>query len=156
MQGSLSSVRVTLQSVVSLRPARCRTLSVRTTIRKASWWRTSSSRRTGTYRLINDKAMARKRNFLLSRQYLRFHLWLRHRCERLTIRQRKEIVYGLSFIYLLCSLWMIAQFFLPPKKEKLPIPTGKLTDSPIRTDSTLQELHGNFYLQHHQTIKENG
>ena len=69
--------------------------------------------------------MARKRNFLLSHHYLRFHLWLRHRCERLTIRQRKEIVYGLSFIYLLCSLWMIAQFFLPPKKEKLPIPTGK-------------------------------
>ena len=156
MHGSLSSVRVTLQSVVSLRPARCRTLSVRTTTRKAFWWRTSSSRRTGTYRLINGKAMARKRNFLLSRHYLRFHLWLRHRCERLTIRQRKEIVYGLSFIYLLCSLWMIAQFFLPPKKEKLPIPTGKLTDSPIRTDSTLQELHGNFYLQHHQTIKENG
>ena len=156
MHGSLSSVRVTLQSVVLLQPARCRTQSVRTTTRKASWWRISSSRRTGIYRLINDKAMARKRNFLLSRQYLRFHLWLRHRCERLTIRQRKEIVYGLSFIYLLCSLWMIAQFFLPPKKEKLPIPTGKLTDSPIRTDSTLQELHGNFYLQHHQTIKENG
>ena len=156
MHGSLSSVRVTLQSVVSLRPARYRTLSVRTTTHKASWWRTSSSRRTGIYRPINDKAMARKRNFLLSRHYLRFHLWLRHRCERLTIRQRKEIVYGLSFIYLLCSLWMIAQFFLPPKKEKLPIPMGKLTDSPIRTDSTLQELHGNFYLQHHQTIKENG
>ena len=156
MHGSLSSVRVMLQSAVLLRPARCRTLSVRTTTRKASWWRTSSSRRTETYRLINDKVMARKRNFLLSRHYLRFHLWLRHRCERLTIRQRKEIVYGLSFIYLLCSLWMIAQFFLPPKKEKLPIPTGKLTDSPIRTDSTLQELHGNFYLQHHQTIKENG
>ena len=100
--------------------------------------------------------MARKRNFLLSRQYLRFHLWLRHRCERLTIRQRKAIVYGLSFIYLICSLWMIAQFFFPPKKEKLPIPTGKLTDSPIRTDSTSHELHGIFYLQHHQTIKENG
>ena len=156
MHGSLSSVRVMLQSAVLLRPARCRTQSVRTTTRKVFLWRTSSSRRTGIYRLINDKAMARKRNFLLSRHYLRFHLWLRHRCERLTIRQRKEIVYGLSFIYLLCSLWMIAQFFLPPKKEKLPIPTGKLTDSPIRTDSTLQELHGNFYLQHHQTIKENG
>ena len=156
MHGSLSSVRVTLQSAVLLQPARCRTLFVRITIRRASWWRTSLWRRTETYRLINDKVMARKRNFLLSRQYLRFHLWLRHRCERLTIRQRKEIVYGLSFIYLLCSLWMIAQFFLPPKKEKLPIPTGKLTDSPIRTDSTLQELHGNFYLQHHQTIKENG
>ena len=26
--------------------------------------------------------MARKRNFLLSRHYLRFHLWLRHRCEK--------------------------------------------------------------------------
>ena len=156
MHGSLSSARVMSQSAVLLRPARCRTLSVRITTHKASWWRTSSSRRTGTYRLINDKAMARKRNFLLSRQYLRFHLWLRHRCERLTIRQRKEIVYGLSLVYLLCSLWMIAQFFLPPKEEKLPIPKGKLTDSPIRTDSTLQELHGNFYLQHHQTIKENG
>ena len=156
MHGSISSVRVMLQSAVLLRPARCRTLSVRTITRKASLWRISLSRRTETYRLINDKAMARKRNFLLSRHYLRFHLWLRHRCERLTIRQRKEIVYGLSLIYLLCSLWMIAQFFLPPKKEKLPIPTGKLTDSPIRTDSTLQELHGNFYLQHHQTIKENG
>ena len=156
MQESLLSVRVTLQSVVLLQPARCRTQSVRTTTHKVFLWRTSSSRRTGIYRPISDKAMARKRNFLLSRQYLRFHLWLRHRCERLTIRQRKEIVYGLSFIYLLCSLWMIVQFFLPPKKEKLPIPTGKLTDSPIRTDSTLQELHGNFYLQHHQTIKENG
>ena len=98
--------------------------------------------------------MARKVNYLLANPYLRFHLWLRHWGERLTIRQRKEIVYGLSFIYLLCSLWMIAQFFLPPKKEKLPIPTRKL--SPIRTDSILQELHGNFYLQHHQTIKENG
>ena len=156
MQGSLSSVRVMLQSAVLLRPARCRTLSVRTITRKVFLWRTSLWRKTETYRLINDKAMARKRNFLLSRHYLRFHLWLRHRCERLTIRQRKEIVYGLSFIYLLCSLWMIVQFFLPPKKEKLPIPTGKLMDSPIRTDSTLQELHGNFYLQHHQTIKENG
>ena len=156
MQGSLSFVRVTLQSAVSLRPARCRTQSVRTITRKVFLWRTSLWRKTGIYRLINDKAMARKRNFLLSRHYLRFHLWLRHRCERLTIRQRKEIVYGLSFIYLLCSLWMIAQFFLPPKKEKLPIPMGKLTDSPIQTNSTLQELHGNFYLQHHQTIKENG
>ena len=156
MQGSLSSVRATLQSAVLLRPARCRTPSVRTITRKVFLWRTSLWRKTGIYRPINDKTMARKRNFLFSRHYLRFHLWLRHRCERLTIRQRKEIVYGLSFIYLLCSLWMIAQFFLPPKKEKLPIPTGKLTDSPIRTDSTLQELHGNFYLQHHQTIKENG
>ena len=100
--------------------------------------------------------MARKRNYLLARHYLRFHLWLRHRCERLTIRQRKAIVYGLSLVYLFCCLWMIVQFFIPPKEEKLPIPKGKLMDSPIRTDSTLHELHGNYYLQHHQKITNNG
>lgn len=100
--------------------------------------------------------MARKGNHLLARHYLRLHLWLRHRCEKLTIRQRKEIVYGLSLVYLICSLWMIMQFFLPPKEEELPIPKGKLMDSPIRTDSTLYELHGNYYLQHHQKINNNG
>lgn len=99
--------------------------------------------------------MARKGNYLLARHYLRFHLWLRHRCERLTIRQRKGIVYGLSFVYLICSLWMIAQFFLPQKSE-LPVPKGKLLDSPIRTDSTLHELHGNHYWKYHQIINENG
>ena len=51
---------------------------------------------------------------------------------------------------------MIVQFFIPPKEEKLPIPKGKLMDSPIRTDSTLHELHGNYYLQHHQKITNNG
>lgn len=100
--------------------------------------------------------MARKGNHPLARHYLRLHLWLRHRCEKLTIRQRKEIVYGLSLVYLICSLWMIMQFFLPPKEEELPIPKGKLMDSPIRTDSTLYELHGNYYLQHHQKINNNG
>lgn len=99
--------------------------------------------------------MARKGNYLLAHHYLRFHLWLRHRCERLTIRQRKGIVYGLSFVYLICSLWMIAQFFLPQKAE-LPVPKGKLLDSHIRTDSTLHELHGNHYWKYHQTINENG
>lgn len=100
--------------------------------------------------------MARKGNHLLSRHYLRLHLWLRHRCERLTIRQRKAVVYGLSLVYLVCCLWMIAQFFLPQKKDRLSIPKGRLLDSPIRTDSTLHELHGNYYLQYHQTINENG
>lgn len=100
--------------------------------------------------------MARKANYSFASHYLRLHLWLRHRCERLTIRQRKTVVYGLSFVYLICSLWMIAQFFLPPKEKKLPIPKGKLLDSPIRTDSTLHKLHGNYYLQYHQTINENG
>ena len=99
--------------------------------------------------------MARKANYSFARHYLRLHLWLRHRCERLTIRQRKAIVYGLSFVYLVCSLWMIAQFFLP-QKERLSIPKGRLLDSPIRTDSTLHELQGNYYLQHHQNINNNG
>lgn len=101
--------------------------------------------------------MARKGNYSFARHYQSLsHLWLRHRCERLTIRQRKGIVYGLSLVYLVCSLWMIAQCFLPPKEEKLPIPKGRFLDSPIRTDSTLHELHGNYYWQYHQTIKENG
>src|SRR3712207_7621969 len=87
--------------------------------------------------------MARKGNHLLARHYLRLHLWLRHRCERLTIRQRKEIVYGLSFVYLVCSLWMIAQFFLPPKVEKLPIPKGKLMDRD-RKSTRLNSSHANI------------
>lgn len=99
--------------------------------------------------------MARKANYSFARHYLRLHLWLRHWCERLTIRQRKTVVYGLSFVYLICCLWMIAQFFLP-QKERLSIPKGRLLDSPIRTDSTLHELHGNYYLQHHQNINNNG
>lgn len=99
--------------------------------------------------------MARKANYSFTRHYLRLHLWLRHRCERLTIRQRKAVVYGLSFVYLICCLWMIAQFFLP-QKERLSIPKGRLLDSPIRTNSTLHELQGNYYLQHHQNINNNG
>lgn len=46
--------------------------------------------------------MARKRNYLLARYYLKLHLWLRHRCDRLTVRQRKAIVYVLSLVYLIC------------------------------------------------------
>lgn len=46
------------------------------------------------------------------RLYIKAHLWLRERCERLSEGQRKTIVFGLSLIYLLCSLWMIAEAFL--------------------------------------------
>ena len=66
--------------------------------------------------------MARKRNYLLARYYLKLHLWLRHRCDRLTVRQRKAIVYGLSLVYLVCSIWMIAQYFLPPKGGSTALP----------------------------------
>lgn len=62
-------------------------------------------------------------------------MWLRHRCNKLTTKQRKIIVYGLSLVYLICSIVMIAQLFLPQKEEALPIPKGELLDSPIRMDS---------------------
>lgn len=86
--------------------------------------------------------MARRRVFLPERNYLKLHLWLRHRCDKLTIKQRKVIVYGLSLVYFACSIWMIAQFFLPRKEEVLPFPTGEIVDSPIRTDSL------SYYKQH--------
>lgn len=68
------------------------------------------------------------------RLYLKTHLWLRERCERLSEGQRKTIVFGLSLVYLLCSLWMIAQFFLPYQEEtELPIPVSskEYIDAPI-------------------------
>lgn len=96
--------------------------------------------------------MARKGNHLLSRHYLRLHLWLRHWCERLTIRQRKAIVCGLSFVYLICCLWMIAQFFLPPKEERLSIPKGTIIDSNIHTDNVFIQL----YQRYSTNSNENG
>ncbi len=79
--------------------------------------------------------MSRRKGFSPARNYLKLHLWLRHRCDRLTTKQRKVIVYGLSLVYLVCSIWMIAQFFLPQKEEVVLFPGGELMDSPIRTDS---------------------
>ena len=50
----------------------------------------------------------------------------------LTNRQRQIIVYGLSLVYLVCSIWMVAQFFLPHREEAM----GELVDSPIQRDTT--------------------
>ena len=98
-------------------------------------------------------ATTRKQRFSLTRYYLVAHLWLRHRGERLTTKQRKVIVYGLSLVYLVCSIVMIAQFFLPQKEEVLPIPTGELMDSPIRKDS----LHAHYTNHiHHLAYNDNG
>lgn len=99
--------------------------------------------------------MERTRGFSFARHYLRAHLWLRHRCDRLTARQRKLIVFSLSFVYLVCSLVMIAQFFLP-QKEELPIPAGRLMDSPIRKDSVSQGFYEKQYQPYYTTINENG
>lgn len=86
---------------------------------------------------------------LLRSKLLQVKLHLKKQCDSLSPRQRKGLVYGLSAVYLVCSLWMIAQFFLP-QQESLPIPKGRMMDSSIHADSTLTELHGKFYLQHHQ------
>lgn len=97
--------------------------------------------------------MARKRDHLLARHYLKLHLWLRRRCDKLTIRQRKVIVYGLSLVYLVCSIVMVARFFLPQKKEGLPIPASEIVDSPIRMDS-LYARPTNYI--HHLAYNDNG
>lgn len=98
--------------------------------------------------------MARKGNYLLARYYLKLHLWLRRRCDKLTTNQRKIIVYGLSLVYLVCSIVMIAQFFLLPKEEVLPIPTGELVDSPIRRMDSLYACPTDYI--HHLAYNDNG
>lgn len=97
--------------------------------------------------------MARRRGFSPARNYLKLHLWLRHRCDRLTTTQRKVIVYGLSLVYLACSIVMVAQFFLPQREEVQPFPTSEIVDSPIRTDS-LYARPTNYI--HHLACNSNG
>lgn len=76
--------------------------------------------------------MSAKHSFY--RHYLRLHYWLREQCDRLSPKARKRLVYGISAAYLLCSLAMIAQFFLPKAEEpRLPIPTNQFIDSSIRS-----------------------
>ena len=96
--------------------------------------------------------MEKGNGFSFTRQYLRMMLWLRHRCDKLTTKQRKVIVYGLSLIYLICSIVMIAQFFLP-QREKLPFSDGKLMDSPIRIDSISRN---GDYMEYYTSINNNG
>lgn len=97
--------------------------------------------------------MARRRGFSPARNYLKLHLWLRRRCNKLTIRQRKVIVYGLSLVYLVCSIVMVARFFLPQREEVLTFPTSQIVDSPIRTDS-LYARPTNYI--HHLAYNDNG
>lgn len=63
---------------------------------------------------------------LLVRRWIRISkLSLRRKCEKLSTKQRKALVYGISGLYLLCSLVMIAQFFISPKETELPIPKNE-------------------------------
>ena len=69
--------------------------------------------RTKIYGAINAKAMSTR--FSLYRYYLGLHYWLRAYCDRLSPRTRRRLVYGISVLYLACSLVMIAQVFFPRK-----------------------------------------
>lgn len=51
--------------------------------------------------------------FSLYRYYLGLHYWLRARCDRLSPKARRYVVYGISLLYLACSLMMLAQVFFP-------------------------------------------
>lgn len=72
--------------------------------------------------------------YIFLRNYLKVHLWLRSRCDRLSIGQRKAILYGLSMLYFICSCIMIAQFFIPQKQVNDKTTRQKLIDSPIHRD----------------------
>ena len=74
---------------------------------------------------------------LLSKYVVRGKIWLKGLCEGLSPKQRKIFVYGISTIYLLCSLFMIAQFFVTPKSSDLPIPKNEHLDSPINKSHSI-------------------
>lgn len=98
--------------------------------------------------------MSAKHSFY--RHYLCLHYWLRERCDRLSPKARKRLVYGISTAYLLCSLAMIAQFFLPKEEEpRLPIPKGQLIDTPIQTQG-LDSLSHRFSTITQQMIAHYG
>ena len=71
--------------------------------------------------------------FSLYRYYLGVHYWLRARCDRLSPRARRYVVYGISMLYLACSLMMLAQVFFPRQEARqLPIPRRQPLDAPLR------------------------
>lgn len=79
---------------------------------------------------------------LLSKYVVCGKIWLKGICEGLSPKQRKILVYGISAIYLLCSLFMIAQFFVTPKSSDLPIPKNEHLDRPAlqQQDTEYQQL----------------
>ncbi len=76
------------------------------------------------------------------RAYLKLHLWLNAKCARLSLRERRIFFYGLSALYFVSSLSMIAFFFIPEeteiKEEKNNNPI-ELIDAPKHLDSIKQQ-----------------
>ena len=110
--------------------------------------------RTKIYGAINAKAMSPR--FSLYRYYLGVHYWLRAYCDRLSPRTRRRLVYGISVLYLACSLVMIAQVFFPRKlAQQPPIPRHQHLDVPL-CPSRLDSLGRELSKITHQTIAHYG
>lgn len=110
--------------------------------------------RTKIYGAINAKAMSTR--FSLYRYYLGLHYWLRAYCDRLSPRTRRRLVYGISVLYLACSLVMIAQVFFPRKvAQQPPIPRHQHLDVPLRP-SRLDSLGRELSRITHQKIAHYG
>lgn len=103
---------------------------------------------------INAKTMSTR--FSLYRYYLGVHYWLRAYCDRLSPRTRRRLVYGISVLYLACSLVMIAQVFFPRKvAQQPPIPRHQHLDVPLRP-SRQDSLGRELSKITHQTIAHYG
>ena len=94
--------------------------------------------------------------FSLYRYYLGLHYWLRVRCDQLSPSARRGLVYGISILYLACSLMMLAQFFVPRQEARqLPIPRRPHLDAPLRP-SRLDSLGHELSRITHQKIAHYG
>ena len=110
--------------------------------------------RTKIYGAINAKAMSTR--FSLYRYYLGLHYWLRARCDRLSPKARRYVVYGISMLYLACSLTMLVQVFYPRQEARqLPIPRRQYLDAPLRP-SRLDSLGRELSRITHQKIAHYG
>lgn len=67
--------------------------------------------------------------------YFKLHTRLKKRCNRLSLRQRKVIVYGLIGIYLICLLSMVTGVFRLSDRKKEEKILRETVDSPIHVDS---------------------
>ena len=110
--------------------------------------------RTKIYGAINAKAMSTR--FSLYRYYLGLHYWLRAYCDRLSPMTRRRLVYGISLLYLSCSLMMLVQVFFPRQEARqLPIPRRQHLDAPLRP-SQLDSLGRELSRITHQKIAHYG
>ncbi len=82
----------------------------------------------------------------MTRGYLKLHLWLKAKCDRLSLRQRRIMLFSVSTVYFLCSLRLIVSTFIPEKEigkaqhtemegENANRDIQELIDTPIDGDS---------------------